>query len=87
MYRGHDIYLIQRGLNFPVKVVDLLTDDPGNAVMGAFLCLGFLPSGRKRGIKYRSAKMAPIRLVLFGAVYGLFWGFEVRAVLAHCRVK
>jgi len=25
---GHDIYLVQRGLNFPVKVVDLLTDDP-----------------------------------------------------------
>jgi hypothetical protein len=25
---AHDIYLIQRGLNFPVKVVDLLTDDP-----------------------------------------------------------
>jgi hypothetical protein len=26
---GHDIYLVRRGLNFPVKVVDLLTDDPG----------------------------------------------------------
>jgi hypothetical protein len=25
---GHDIYLIRRGLNFPIKIVDLLTPDP-----------------------------------------------------------
>jgi hypothetical protein len=34
---------------------EITTYEQLNAVMGAFLHLGFLPSGRKPGVKYRSA--------------------------------
>jgi len=33
---------------------DIATDEQFNAVMAAFLRLGFLPSGRRHGVKYRS---------------------------------
>jgi hypothetical protein len=33
---------------------DIATDEQFNIVMGAFLRLGFLPSGRQRGVKYKS---------------------------------